>query len=93
MSIIDRARLHNVLTKSSRKIKPNKSRHSTKQAHMQGALWNQYSNPIEGENLMKFIHETKTKDKIRHGQKSFKEMIQKCIIYTHCMSDIRLHGA
>ena len=24
-------------------------RHSTKQAHMQGGLWNQYTDPIEGE--------------------------------------------
>ena len=42
-------------------------RHSTKQACMQGGLWNQYTDPIEGENLlwfyvaMKFIHEKKTK--------------------------------
>ena len=46
--------------------------YSTKQSHMQGGLWNQYTDPIEGENLMKFIHETKTKyeDK-NHSKKRY----------------------
>ena len=47
-------------------IDPDKSRHSTKQAHMQGGLWNQYTDSIEGKNLMKIY--TRNKDKIRHGQ-------------------------
>ena len=55
------------------------NRHSTKQAHMQGGLWNQYTDPIEDE-----IY-TQNKDKIR-GQKSFKDDT-KCIIYTHRRSD------
>ena len=42
---------------------------------MQGGLWNQYTDPIEGENLMKFIHET-NKDKIRHGQNTIQKTIQ-----------------
>ena len=48
-----------------------------------GELWNQYTDPIEGENLVKFIHETKDKyeDKI-----SPKNDI-KCTIYTHHRSD------
>ena len=39
-----------------------------------GVLWNQYTDPIEGKNLVKFMHERKTKykDKKRY----------KCIIYT-----------
>ena len=31
---------------------------------MQGGLWNQYTDPIEGEKCYKFIQETKDKDKI-----------------------------
>ena len=52
MSIIDRARLPEVLIKLDKmftKIQLDKLRHSTKQAHMQGGLWNQYTDPIEGE--------------------------------------------
>ena len=67
-----------------------KFRHSTKQAHMQGALWNQYTDPTEGENFiiyvaMKFIHETKQRQ--IWGQKSFKDDT-KCIISHYCMSDM-----
>ena len=55
---------------------------------MQGGLWNQYTDPIEGENLMKFIHETKTKyeDKI-----PFK-MIQYAIFH-HVVCPTGLHKA
>ena len=42
-----------------------------------GLLWNQYTDPIEGENLVKFIYEiyTQNKDKIR-GQKYHSKTIQ-----------------
>ena len=56
---------------------------------MQGGLWNQYTDPIEGEKLMKFIHETKTKDNFNTDKISFKNNT-KCIISYCCMSDIRL---
>ena len=53
--------------------------HTTPNRHIcKGVLlWNQYTDPIEGKNLVKFIHERKTKyeDKKRY----------KCIIYTPCM--------
>ena len=82
MSIIDRARLHNILTKSSRKIKSDKVRGTAPNSHIyKGVLWNQYSDPIEGENLMKFIHETKTKDNFNTDKISFKNDT-KCIKYT-----------
>ena len=61
-------------------IKPDKSRHSTRQTHMQGGLWNQYTDSIEGE-----IY-TQNKDKI-WGQKSFKDNT-KCIISHYRMSDM-----
>ena len=48
---------------------------------MQGVLlWNQYTDPIEGENLMKFILETKTKYEDKYND-------TKCITYTHRRSD------
>ena len=34
-------------------------------------LWNQYTDPTEGENLMKFIHETKTKYEEKIIQKQY----------------------
>ena len=39
---------------------------------MQGGQWNQYTDPIEGENWMKFIHETKTKDNFNMDKISIK---------------------
>ena len=54
---------------------------------MKGGLWNQYTDPIEGENLMKFIHKTKTKDKIRHGQNTIQNDT-KCIISHYRMSNM-----
>ena len=69
------------------------NRHSTKLAHMQGAtiLWNQYTDPIRGENLMKFIHETNTKDNFNTDKISLKNDT-KCIIYTHRRSDRPIRG-
>ena len=47
------------------------NRHNTKQAHMQrGLLWNQYNDPIEDENLMKFIHKIKTKYEDKNHSKT-----------------------
>ena len=42
---------------------------------MQGGLWNQYTDPLEGENLMKFMNEIykQNKDKIRHGQNTIQK--------------------
>ena len=65
------------------------NRHSTKQAHMQGGLWNHYTDPIEGEKHYKLIHKTKTKYK---DQKSFKEMIQNAY-FTHIVGPIGLYKA
>ena len=66
---------------------------------MQGGLWNQYTDPIEGENLVKFMYEIYTQyknsklntDKIP-GQNSFKNDT-KCIIYTHCRSNVSPYQA
>ena len=52
-------------------------------------LWNQYTDPIEGENLVKFIHEIYTCNKTKTNMRT--KIIQrndtKCIIYTHHRSD------
>ena len=89
-------RLHEALTKCGRlftEIRLVKVRHNTKQACLQGGLWNQYTDPIEDENLVKFMYEIYTQyknsklnmDKIP-GQKSFKNDT-KCII-THIVGPI-----
>ena len=64
------------------------NRHNTKQAHMQGALWNQYTDPIEGENLMKLIHDAKQRQNKKTRTKYHPKNNTKCIIYTPHMSNI-----
>ena len=43
--------------------RPDKFRHNTKQAHLQGVLWNQYTDPIEDENDVIIYTRCKTKTK------------------------------
>ena len=40
-----------------------KVRHNTKQARLQGVLWNQYTDPIEDENNVIIYTQNKIKDK------------------------------
>ena len=44
---------------------------------MQGSLlWNQYTDPIEGENLVKFMYEIYTQIKTKYEDKNHSKMIQ-----------------
>ena len=89
-------RLHEALTKCGRlftEIRLVKVRHNTKQACLQGGLWNQYTDPIEDENLVKFMYEIYTQyknSKLKHGQNTRTKIIQKRYQmhnYTHRRSD------
>ena len=93
--MMDRARLHSVLTKSSRKIKLDKVTGTTPNSHtckgdyftMESVYWfqNVMKNVIILCSYYKFIHETK--DKLDMDKIPFKKKDTKCIIYTHCRSN------